>query len=137
MPDTINVGGGGAYGLTAVESGTIPTGVAGELLSVNVDSAPAGSYVRLTLLSTTGGTSQTGITVERDGYTLFSEDELGSASPDDNSDFFISQIYAKDLLVDIRRGIREVKGKSITISKNAGNTAQDIQYAYEIWSPLT
>jgi hypothetical protein len=129
-------GGLNAFGIVDQVTGNISIGVSGDILTITAPD-PLKQYVNLYLLICAGTSSQAGISLIRDGITIKSEAELddnGAAAP---ANFRVDRSYASSTDATNRRAIlREVKGRSITINKNAGNTLQTITYAYEILEPI-
>jgi hypothetical protein len=128
---SIASGGGAGFKISALVKGTIPAGATGTLLSLpEVEN----TFYRLVFLSINAASTQAGITLTSDGAALESVGVLVGTS--------VSTQPAG--LFNVRRnfsGIESFIGtydiiecKSFSIDKNAGNTAQDIYYAYEVGS---
>lgn len=128
----INLGGGGAWRVKfASTSNFISPGQTGDLVTI---AAPAGQFVKLTFLTTSGSAEQNGISISSDGVLVISEKILSDITPATGVyRFFISKHYqnASPGLTFSANAISSVIGKSITINKNTGNTAQGITYSYE------
>lgn len=107
----------------------IASGVTGELVKIT---APAGQLVRLHTLSTNTSVAQAGISVSVDAETVISEKILTRVTGD-TSQFYLTRAIniAAGNLGDGAGRISELIGAEIIISKNAGNTLEDISYAYE------
>ena len=113
-----------------MDGGSIATGVTGTILTLT---PPSGQRVRLTHLSTTAGTSQSGVSVLFAAETVVSEDVIdgdvpsaGSVSVGSYQDYTAGAPTRGNYLF-WTGGANEV----LTIVKNAGNTSQTIYYGYQ------
>lgn len=123
--------GGGLFRLRNKVTGTIASGVTGNILTLT---APAGQVARLTLLVCSSSTTQTGVSIVSDGNTVIN----GTLSQNDVSitsgTFFVSETYAGGSTPSsngAKASITCVVGEVIVINKNAGNTTQSIEYSVE------
>lgn len=99
---------------------TISSGATGTLLTLT---APAGKRIRLNGLATASGT-QSGISIVADGTTVVSALTLGLNA----ATGFTVQANSGDSATG---GIPYIEALStIVISKNAGNTTQNLSYSY-------
>lgn len=132
-----SLAGGGGLGLRITElvKGTIASGVTGDIL---VATAPNNnSVVRLFLLACSTTISQSGISVIVDGNTLEDQKVLIENSGNTSlTNFGVTRGSANATLSHNLGRYSTISGKSITINKNAGNTTQAINYAYEILEPI-
>lgn len=124
-------GKGSIFRLSSRVTGQIASGVTGNILTLT---APAGQVARLIFLASDTATSQTGISVIRDGVTCLS----GTLSDDDSSpvagSFMVAETVANSSATSKTFGlvvVKTVAGSQIVINKNAGNTTQAINYAVE------
>lgn len=121
--------GGGSFRVDSIVEGTIASGNTGVLLNPSVTGK---KVIRLYLLVCTGSSTQTGITLTRDGVTLESEKTLTANNfPGLDGNIFV---VARNLdpAQDDRNYYQTVECQALTLTKNAGNTTQAIAYAYEI-----
>lgn len=139
MIDLKGLIGGGGLGLRVVShtSGTIALGVTGDILAINAPSES--SVVRLKILNSATGSIQSGISLTVDGNLIWDQLTLNDNGTPNNSQVSVRPYGTGDNLatVGFQIGvIYELYGKSITVNKNAGNTTQAINYAYEILEPI-
>ncbi len=129
-------GGGGYFVLEALQSDRMTAGQTGALLSVPEVS---GKVYKITTLATSTSNPQSGMSLIVDGVTVFNEKSLVDQSPANGmlasgAEFGVSSLYATNGPVVATRFIREIYCTSFSLIKNAGNTAQTIDYVYEIGS---
>jgi len=120
-------GGGGYFKIESfVHSQDIAFGQTGDLVTIGT----AGKVTRLTYFTCKSGATQTGITVSRDGFDVMTG-ELEDYSPTAESGRIgVYSGLASDFTKS-RTGILDyIEGEFITISKDAGNTAQILIYSY-------
>jgi len=124
------------FGIVEQVSDVIAAGVTGDILTIAAPD-PLKQIVNLYLLVSQTANTQGGISITRDGNVLKSADLLGGNDAALVSNFRVDRSYAAASSTQNHVGIfKEIQGKSITVSKNAGNTTEAISYAYEILEPI-
>lgn len=129
---SITGGNGGRFVSEGIVSGILSAGQTGELLSV--PKVPNKSY-RIRSLYCASTATQAGISLTTDELAIESESILSEAQPTATAEtamFFIGDEYAASTLGNGARGYKSVNCSSFSIDKNAGNTTEQIIYAYEI-----
>lgn len=110
-----------------------PTSFSGALVqasgvtSFTIPAPPTGQRVRLLALAATSGTTETGISITADGFTVVNNLSLRSAASTAAGDFTINQ-QASGTTSGALQYI-EARG-AIVISKGSGSTANAINYSY-------
>jgi len=125
------VGGGGAFASRAANADIISAGVTGTILTLT---PPDGQRVKLTHLSTDVAVEQSGISVVFGTTTVVSEKILAGGQPRGPLRFSVGTFQAYAAGAPPNGNYPAMTGKInevLTITKNAGNTAQDIYYGYE------
>ncbi len=123
--------------IESLVSDEIVTGQTGVLLS-----APevSGKVYKITRLHTGGNNEQAGVSLIIDGVTVFNEKNLMDVTPVEGSmqatgdSFGVSQNFTVTNLVSGVRVINEIYCTSFSLIKNNGNTAEVIDYAYQVGS---
>lgn len=129
---------GGDLGLKIASrvSGSIPSGVTGNILTASVPNNS--SLLRLRVLYASG--EQTGITLSADGANLYSAETFNQTTATDPTHCFVHfrppapNATGPELT---GKSMPEVLCKTFTLSKNAGNTTRVFTYYYEILEPIT
>ena len=122
---------GGDFITRAASGGVIATGNTGTLVTLT---PPTGQRVRLTHLSTTAGTNQSGVSVNIGTKTVIDQLDLDGDSPTATVKFSVGnyQAYAAGTPpVSNFHKFTGGKNEDIVISKNTGNTTTSIYYGYE------
>jgi len=107
-------------------SQSIASGVTGELVKIT---APAGQLVRLHSLSV-GNNTQPGMSIGVDGEIVVGVDNINNGTLT-MSGFHISRGFVGTSVTSGQNHVSELIGDDITINKNAGNTVESVNYAYE------
>jgi hypothetical protein len=105
---------------------TIASGATGQLVEIT---APAGQLVRLHTLSTTGVNPQGGISIQSDEVDSLSTSTI--ANNVTSSGFYLSRSIGGTSVAQGAALVSEIIGRVIAITKNAGNTTEELNYAYE------
>ena len=127
------VGGGGAFASRAANADIISAGATGGTAILTL-SPPAGQKVRLTHLSTDVAAEQAGISVVFGSTTVISEKIVAGGQPRGPLRFSVGSYQAYAAGAPPNGNYPTMTGKLnevLTITKNAGNTGQDIYYGYE------
>ena len=125
------VGGGGLLKMVAFESGQVAASTSGAVLTAT---AGTGQYIKVTTLS--GAADETGMTLTIDGVDIFSGDTLSTRNGPTLTGatgigFLITEGWASSNTTVSPRIIRGFLCTSFTLTKDAGSTATDIDYAYQ------
>ena len=122
----------GEFVALEASSGTIGTGVTGDILTVT---PPSGRRVRLTHLSTTSGSSQTDISITLGIAPVLVSQSISGYLPQANSGrYSIGRFQPYTAGAPPSGNHPFITGKTdeaLIISKGAGNTGIAIYYAYE------
>lgn len=118
---------GGLFRSEGITTATISSGVTGILLDVPEQ---PGKVFRLFRLSCSSTSPQVGISLITDQGTLEDEQQLSDNNPVSTAvgEFAVSRGQDGALALGV---YNIIDCKSFQITKNAGNTTQDIIYAYE------
>ena len=132
-----DLSGGGYFVPEALQSDRIVAGQTGLLLSIPEVS---GKVYKITRLTCTGNSTQGGISLIIDGVTVFDEQAVMDQTPTSadmlatGDSFGIASTYSNSTAAAAARIIKEAYCTSFSVIKNAGNTAQSIDYAYQVGS---
>ena len=122
----------GEFAVLSASGGVIASGVTGDILTVT---PPAGQRVKLTHLSTAAGFEQAGISILFGVTTVLSEKLISGPQPNAQVNRYSIGEYQPYAAGNPPNGNHlYITGKTdevLTITKNAGNTARTIYYAYE------
>lgn len=122
-------GGGGIFRAeTFVHDQTIATGQTGDLVTIGT----AGKTTKLTLLSTSTVSAQSGISIDADGVIIVGPETLSDSTPNIGSGFFVSEAFGVANTAQGAAKLIEVIGEFITFKKDAGNTTEELIYSYVI-----
>ena len=128
-------GGGGVFTPSALVSDRLAVGLTGTLLSV---AEVGGVTYKINHLLAGTAAAQGGISLIVDGVTLHSAVSLaganGSAEASTTAFAVANSLGTSALSISYARIYRSITCKSFSILKNAGNTTEAIDYAYEVGS---
>ena len=121
----------GGFTSEGITEGVIAVGNTGTLLDVPEVN---GKTFKLFLLQVAGATGQTGISLIINGVTIENQGTL--EDPEDNPltgiEFSVNRAFSSDISLGFKRKLyTEITCTSFSVVKNAGNTTQEIAYAYE------
>ncbi len=128
--------GSGMFTPEALVSNRIAIGT-GVLLSVPEVS---GKVYKITVLTTNSSAEQAGMSLIIDGVTMFDEETLMDSTPTAGSmqalgaSFGVASSYNTTNTITAARMIKEIYCTSFSLIKNSGNTAESIDYAYQVGS---
>ena len=127
--------GGSILKPVAFESGSIPSGSSGVVLT---RTAPENQTFRLTALF--GQSPQSGMTLTIDGTDIIIDSALDDRTPNSTSAggtaFIISENYASNDVSQAARILTDVYCTSFSLTKVAGATGTSINYAYQTLEAL-
>lgn len=123
-------GAGKAFRIEDRVAGSIAAGVTGDILTLNVP----GKLIRLYALGCSTTVEQAGMSLTRDGFLLADQLKLIDTTPTNSGVLAFGVNRSPAQISASRAGVffYEVTGETIVLNKNAGNTTEIIDYAYEV-----
>lgn len=124
---TIAGGGGGIFRAEAfVHDQTIASGQTGTLVVIGT----AGKITHLTTLATTSVSAQSGISIDVDGDVIIGPETLSDVTPSNDTGFYVSNNFSAGSVKIGNAAMTSVFGEFITITKDGGNTTEELGYSF-------